>query len=54
MEGATDNELREALDRMILLLIARPAEGWEPQFAEITRREIERLAVPAAKRRCDE
>jgi hypothetical protein len=30
-EGATENQLRE---------------GWEPEFEEITRREIERLAVP--------
>jgi hypothetical protein len=33
-------------DRLTPLLIARPLEGWEPEFEEITRREIERLAVP--------
>jgi hypothetical protein len=47
MEDATDNRLRETWDRLVLLLIARPREGWEPEFEEITRREIERLAVPA-------
>ena len=28
-----------------MLLIAQPREGWEPEFEEITRREIERLAM---------
>ncbi len=44
-EGATENKLRETWDRLVLLHIARPREGWEPEFEEITRREIERLAV---------
>lgn len=35
---------RETWDRLTLLLIARPAEGWEETFSEITRREVERLA----------
>ncbi len=47
MGEATDSKLRETWDRLVLLLIARPREGWEPEFEEITRREIERLAVPA-------
>lgn len=47
MEGTTDNKLRETWDRLVLLLITQPREGWEPEFKEITRREIERLAVPA-------
>ncbi len=46
MEGAADNKLRETWDRLILLLIACPREGWESEFEEITRREIERLALP--------
>jgi hypothetical protein len=46
MEGASDNKLREMWDRLVLLLIVRPCEGWEPEFKEITRREIERLATP--------
>jgi hypothetical protein len=54
MEGATDNKLRETWDRLVLLLIARPREGWEPEFEEITRREIERLAVPAGESGRDE
>jgi len=54
MEGAADNKLLETWDRLVLLLITRPREGWEPEFEEITRREIERLAVPASKGRRDE
>ena len=46
MEDATDNRLIETWDRLVLLLIARPCEGWESEFEEITRREIERLAIP--------
>ena len=49
-----NNEHREFLDRLILLLIARPQEGWEKEFHDITRREIERLAVPAANTERDE
>jgi hypothetical protein len=49
MEGAADNKLREAWDRLVLLLIAQPREGWESEFEEITRREIARLAVPAGE-----
>ena len=44
--GSTDDgRLRETWDRLVLLLIAQPREGWEHEFEEITRREIERLAV---------
>jgi len=50
MEDAKDNRLSETWDRLVLLLIARPCEGWEPEFEEITRREIERLAVPTEER----
>jgi hypothetical protein len=46
MEGVENNKLLETWDRLVLLLIARPREGWELEFEEITRREIERLAVP--------
>jgi hypothetical protein len=48
MAESVNNKLGETWDRLVLLLIARPREGWEPEFEEITRREIERLAVPAA------
>jgi hypothetical protein len=54
MEGAADNKLRETWDRLVLLLIAQPREGWEPEFEEITRREIERLAVPTNEEGRDE
>jgi hypothetical protein len=47
-DGAVDNKLCEIWDRLVLLLIAQPREGWESEFHEITRREIERLAIPAA------
>ena len=54
MEDATDNKLRETWDRLVLLLISQPRNGWEPEFKEITRREIERLAVPAGESGRDE
>ena len=49
MESATDNNPGERWDRLVLLLIAQPREGWELEFEAITRREIERLAVPAGE-----
>jgi hypothetical protein len=54
MEDVTDNKLRETWDRLVLLLIARPREGWEPEFEEITCRKIERLAVSASRQGHDE
>jgi hypothetical protein len=39
----------EMWDRLALLLIARAREGWEPEYEEITRREIKRLAPPSAE-----
>lgn len=50
MEATTDNKLRETWDRLVLLLIARPHEGWELEFKEITHREIERLSAPIKDR----
>jgi hypothetical protein len=44
--GNTTAKLRETWDRLTLLLIAHPREGWEQEFRDITRREIERLYVP--------
>jgi hypothetical protein len=50
MEHATTNTgHREFIDRLTLLLISRPEEGWEQEFKDITRREIERLALPASE-----
>ena len=49
-ESAADNGLRETWDRLVLLLIARPQKGWESEFEDITRREIERLAVSVVER----
>jgi hypothetical protein len=55
MERATINtEHREFLDRLTLLLISRPEEGWEKEFKDITRREIERLTVPIGEQERDE
>ncbi len=54
MANALDINRREICDRLVLLLIAQPREGWEPEFEEITRREIERLAVPAGESGRDE
>lgn len=48
------NKLRETWDRLVVLLIARPLEGWESEFEAIIRREIERLAVPASESERDE
>jgi hypothetical protein len=54
MERATEKTRhRESLDRLTLLLISRPEEGWEEEFKDITRREIERLTVPAAEEERD-
>ena len=53
-ESVADNKLRETWDRLVLLLITQPREGWEPEFKEITRREIERLAVPVGEKDRDE
>ena len=54
MEDTTNNRVCETWDRLVLLVIARPREGWKPEFEEITRREIERLAVPAGEGERDE
>jgi hypothetical protein len=41
---STTIDTRETWDRLTLLLIGRPREGWEDIYEEITRREVERLA----------
>ena len=53
-ESAAEKKTRELWDRLVLITIARPREGWEPEFEEITRREIERLAMPVSCREPDE
>jgi hypothetical protein len=47
-------DIHEIWDRLVLLLIAQPCEGWEHEFEEITRREIERLAPAAREAERDE
>jgi hypothetical protein len=54
MEDTLNIDRRQMWDRLVLLLIARPREGWEPEFEAITRREIERLAVPVGESGRDE
>ena len=49
MEGAVDIKLRETWDRLVLLIIAQPQKGWESEFEEIIRHEIERLNIPTAE-----
>lgn len=45
LKDAKNAKLQETWDRLVLLLIAEPRAGWEREFLEITRREVERLAV---------
>jgi hypothetical protein len=52
--ASTDDRLRETSERLALLLIAQPREGWEDEFEELVRREVERLAVPASGSERDE
>jgi len=42
--GITYDTGEETWDRLTLLLIAQPQEGWECLFEEVSRREVERLA----------
>ena len=41
MDTATDSRYRETSERLALLLIAQPREGWEEEFEELIRREVE-------------
>ena len=52
MEAPRDKQ-QEMWDRLVLLLISRPRDGWETEFRAITRREIERLAPVRAMRDTD-
>lgn len=54
MERVENNTIRETWDRLVLLLICCPCEGWETEFKAITRREIERLNPPMPKAESDE
>jgi len=47
--ASTEDRLRETSERLTLLLIAQPREGWEDEFEELIRREVERLAVPVSE-----
>jgi hypothetical protein len=45
----------ETWNRLVLLLITQPREGWQLEFEAITRREIERLApAQSTERQHDE
>jgi len=50
---AARGKQREMWDRLVLLLISQPHKGWEAEFREITRREIERLAPVGEERDTD-
>jgi hypothetical protein len=54
MDAATDNRFHETSVRLALLLIAQPREGWEAEFEELIRRELERLAIPVGDSGRDE
>jgi len=49
MEDTPNNKLVETSERLALLLIAQPRQGWENEFEELIHREIERLTVPAGE-----
>jgi hypothetical protein len=50
MEGAVEIAAREMQERLALLLVARPREGWEREFEELIRREIDRIVFPPEQR----
>lgn len=54
MDETANNNVRETWDRLVLLLITQPRVGWEAEFEQITRREIERLNPPQQEREGDE
>ncbi len=54
MEDTPNKKLIETSERLALLLIAQPRQGWESEFEELIRREIERLAVLPGESGCDE
>jgi hypothetical protein len=54
MVSVTDSNPREKWDRLLLLVIARPREGWESEFEELIRRELERLAISVSESGRDE
>lgn len=54
MDTATDSRYRETSERLALLLIAQPREGWEEEFEKLIRREVERLALPTGESGRDE
>ena len=49
MEDTPNNKLVETSERLALLLLAQPRQGWENEFEELIHREIERLTVPAGE-----
>ena len=45
-EAHAEEEFR---NRLLLLLIARPKDGWEAEFDELIRCEITKLGIPACE-----
>jgi hypothetical protein len=48
-QSVENDRLREDLDRVLLLLASEPRPGFEAEFEELTRREVDRLLRPEAK-----
>jgi len=49
MERTQDTKASE-INRLLLLLVARPRVGWEREFEALIRRELERRGVPVPDR----
>jgi hypothetical protein len=43
------DRLRENLDRVLLLLASEPRPGFEAEFEELARREVDRLLRPESE-----
>lgn len=49
VDEQTNKPPQEDLDRVLLLLASEPRPGFEAEFGELTRREIDRLLWPEPK-----
>lgn len=48
-EAAETHDLRGDLDRVLLLLASEPRPGFETEYEELTRREVDRLLRPPSE-----
>ncbi len=51
-ESAKTEKSHEDLDRVLLLFASEPRPGFEREFEELTRREVDRLLRPEAEDQC--